>query len=189
VPPVSYCIHGLVSKCNRVTFRNSNTQNPGQTTGRLRRYEPLTNLKRCPEDGPDTTGEGRASGPPRTNQLCPAWFIWSFLRRRLAFFGETRRPIFDVRASESREHETSSHNKRFARSRANLRHLGQICPRRRNRTADAKARGAAERPEAAVSPRSRYVEVGGSGGYGRTGTCGGRPPAAGQARGGAGGCR
>lgn len=49
-----------------------------------------------------------------------------------------------------------------------------------NWAAGAKARGAAERPEAAVPPRSRNVEVGGSGGYGRMGTCGGRPPTAGE---------
>jgi hypothetical protein len=73
-------------------------------------------------------------------------------RRLNSPFGSLRRPIFDVRASESRECETSGHNKRFARSRANLRQLGQICPRRRDRGAGAKA--ARERSERAV------VEVG-----------------------------
>jgi hypothetical protein len=48
------------------------------------------------------------------------------------------------------------------------------------RPTDAKARGGPERPEAAVAARSRYVEVGGRGGYGWMGTCGRRPPAGGR---------
>jgi len=52
------------------------------------------------QKGPDTTGQGRASGPVRVDLLGPAIRVHPFSRRRQTLYGEPRRPVYHGETAE-----------------------------------------------------------------------------------------